>query len=382
MFAWIVTSFSSAIRGFHQLRRSDLLQLLIPFVLLVTIGTVGYAVLEGWTLAESLYATIITVTTVGYGDLSPQTPNGRLFAIFFTLIAIGLAGYAISSAAAVIFERQREKTERRKYQRRMNAIAQLSNHIIVCGAGITGNRAAGEFQRRRHPFVIIESDEALLKRAMLWMHESYVDKRLRHYDNLDEVDWSVEERMSIDELAEDTGILYMLENPADEQYLRVAGIERAYGVVAAMEDDRDNTTIILSARDMSRRLNNPALRIVASAGNEANMHTLYLAGADRVISPSIMGGFTLATNMLDHDAAEFWDHMLFQRDQKMRFGDMHVRNFPQIIGWTTEQLRSELGQLVVAIRRDGDYIYAPAPEVTLQANDILIVIGDNLHEPL
>ncbi|MGB1254154.1 MAG: potassium channel family protein, partial [Candidatus Promineifilaceae bacterium] len=378
MFAWIVTSFSSALRGFHQIRRSTLLPLLIPFVLLIAIGTVGYATFEGWTLAESLYATIITITTVGYGDLSPQTPNGRIFAIFFTLIAIGLAGYAISSVAAVVFEGQREKTERKKYERRMNAIAQLSNHIIVCGASITGNRAAGEFRRRQRPFVIIESDEATLKRALLWMHESYVDKRLRHYQNLDEVDWSIEERMSIDELAEDTGILYMLENPTDEQHLRAAGIQRAYGVVAAMADDRDNTTIILSSRDMSRRLNNPKLRIVASALDETSIHTLYLAGADRVISPNIMGGFTLATNMLDHDAAEFWDHMLFQRDQKIRFGDMHVRDFPKVIGWTTEELRSKLSQLVVAIRRDGNYIYAPAPDVTLMAEDILIVIGDNL----
>lgn len=77
-----------------------------------------------------------------------------------------------------------------------------------------------------------------------------------------------------------------------------------------MADDRNNTTTILSARDMSRRLNNAKLRIVASALDETNTHTLYLAGADRVISLNIMGGFTLATNMLDHDAAEFWDHML------------------------------------------------------------------------
>ena len=141
----------------------------------------------------------------------------------------------------------------------MNEISKLSNHIIVCGGGIIGNRAAGEFKRRQFPFVIIESDEAKLKQAMLWMHESYVDKRMRHYDSLDEVDWSVEERMSIDELSRDTGILYMLEDPTEEQQLRTAGVHRAYGVVAAMDDDRDNTTIILSARDMGNRLNNPKI---------------------------------------------------------------------------------------------------------------------------
>jgi voltage-gated potassium channel len=262
----------------------------------------------------------------------------------------------------------------------MNTIAQLSNHIIVCGGGMLGNRAAGEFRRRQRPFVIVESDETRLKRTLLWMHEAYIDKRQRHYATLDEVDWSIEERMSIDELAQETGILYMLEDPTEEQHLRSAGVQRAYGVVAAMQDDRDNTTIILSARDMARRLDNPTLRIVASASDETNMHTLYLAGADRVISPNIMGGFTLASNMLDHDAAEFWDHMLFQPNQRIRFGDMHVRDHPEIVGWTTDQLRARLSQLVIAIRRGGAYIYTPAPDVPIEADDVLIVIGDNIRQ--
>jgi voltage-gated potassium channel len=378
MLTWIVASINSVLNEAKQLHRSSLLLVLIPFLLLVLIGTIVYSILEGWTLFDSLYATIITITTVGYGDLSPQSQSGRVFAIFFTLFAIGLVGYALSSAAAVLFETQQINRERRIFKRRMNEISELSNHIIICGGSIIGNRAAGEFKRRHFPFVIIEPDETKLKRALLWMHESYVDKRMRHYESLEEVDWSVEERMSIDELAKDTGILYMLEDPTEEQQLRTAGVHHAYGVVAAMEDDRDNTTIILSARDMGKRLNNPKLRIVGSARNEMNMHTLYLAGADRVVSPNIMGGFTLATNMLDHDAAEFWDNMLFRQNQNIRFGDMHVRDYPHIVGWTADDLRHRLSQLVVAIRRNGEFMHIPAPEEEIRADDVLIVIGNNL----
>ncbi|GJM42875.1 MAG: potassium channel protein [Ardenticatenaceae bacterium] len=379
MLTWIIASISSVLGGVKQLHRSSLLPLLLPFLLLILVGTVVYSLLEGWTLFDSLYATIITITTVGYGDLSPQSQSGRIFAIFFTLFAIGLAGYAISSAAAILFETQQQNREKRVFEKRMNDISKLSNHIIVCGGSIIGNRAAGEFKRRQFPFVIIEPDEEKLKRALLWMHESYVDKRLRHYESLDEVDWSIEERMSIDELARDTGILYMLEDPTEEQQLRTAGVHRAYGVVAAMEDDRDNTTIILSARDMGKRLNNSKLRIVGSARDEMNMHTLYLAGADRVVAPNIMGGFTLATNMLDHDAAEFWDNMFFQQSQNIRFGDIHVREYPHIVGWTADELRQKMAQLVIAIRRNGGFLHMPAPEEVILAEDVLIVIGNNLQ---
>ncbi len=108
------------------------------------------------------------------------------------------------------------------------------------------------------------------------------------------------------------------------------------------------------------------------------MHTLYLAGANRVISPNMMGGFAVASNMLDHDAAEFWDNMLYQTNQNIRFGDMHMRDFPHIVGWTTDELRQKLSQLVIAIRRNGEFMYTPAPEAVIEAEDVLIVIGDNL----
>lgn len=378
MFTWLIATITSLLRGVDQARRSSLVPLVGPFLLLVAIGTLVYAQLEHWTLLDALYATVITITTVGYGDLSPHTAPGRVFAIFFTLVAIGLAGYALSTAAAIVFEGHHAKMALKRLENRMKKISALSNHVIVCGGGILANRAAGEFRRRHVPFVIIEANEAKLKRTMLWLHSSYVEKRQRHYATLAEVDWTVEERKTVEELAEETGILYMLEDPTNEQQLRAAGVHHAYGVVAAMEDDRDNTTIILSARDMARRLGNAKLRIVASARDEVNMHTLYLAGADRVISPNMMGGFTIASQMLDHDTAELWDQMLYQSNEQMRFGDIKALDYPELIGKTTEDVRRTLAQLVIAVRRDGQFLYTPDPTEIVRQDDILIVMGPHL----
>jgi len=380
MLTWVVAVVNSLDRKVQRAGRSSFLPLATPFLLLIFVGTVIYARLENWTLFDALYATIITITTVGYGDLSPQTTGGRIFAIFFTLFAIGLAGYSLSTAAAIIFEGQHAKTELKRLEKRMKKISLLSNHIIVCGGGILGNRAAGEFNRRNVPFLIIETDEVKLKRTLLWMHGPYLEKRQRHYDTLEEVDLSVEERKTIQELAEETGILYMLEDPTDEQQLRAAGVDRAYGVVAAMDDDRDNTTIILSARDMARRLENESLRIVASAHDELNIHTLYLAGADRVISPNIMGGFSVASQMLDHDTAELWDRMMYQSNEQIRFGDIKASDHPELVGQTTEDVRRVISQLVVAIRRNGEFLYTPEPTEIVLIDDVLIVIGPHLND--
>ncbi len=55
-----------------------------------------------------------------------------------------------------------------------------------------------------------------------------------------------------------------------------------------------------------------------------------LAGADRVISPNMMGGFGVASPMLDHHMAELWDQMLYQRSEQMRFGDLRAVDYPAL----------------------------------------------------
>ncbi len=92
-----------------------------------------------------------------------------------------------------------------------------------------------------------------------------------------------------------------------------------------------------------------------------------------------MGGFSVASQMLDHDMAELWDQMLYQNNENMRLGDIKALDYPEIIGKTTEDVRRTLAQLVIAIRRDGKFLYTPDPTEIVQQDDILIVMGPNLH---
>lgn len=48
-------------------------------VLIIASGTLGYMVIEGWNLLDSIYMTIITITTVGYREIRELSFSGIIF---------------------------------------------------------------------------------------------------------------------------------------------------------------------------------------------------------------------------------------------------------------------------------------------------------------
>ena len=106
----------------------------------VSLGTLGYRLIEGWSFVDAFYMTIITMTTVGYGEVWPLSETGRMFTVGLIVTSIGIAGYVVSKLTAFIVEGEIKRVfEGRRMDKQ---IAKLSNHIILCGAGRTGPEPA------------------------------------------------------------------------------------------------------------------------------------------------------------------------------------------------------------------------------------------------
>lgn len=369
--------FRGVFRRLHDLHykatRNEAVVIFAAGLTVILIGTFVYAWLEGWTLLDSLYATVITITTVGYGDLSPHSPLGRLFAVFFTLGAVGIAGYAISVLAASVIERQSTKVARALGKRNMNRIENLNRHIIICGSDFVGGRIALEYQRTKTPFILIEANEATLKQALLLLIPAYQQATRQSFASAQDVDLSAYEKLTLAEAAEAAGVAYIHGAATDDTVLWRAGIARAAGLLATLPDDRDNLLVVVGARALARQAGNEGLRIMSRVEDMRNIRKLYFSGVDEVRTPNSVGGAEMALHMTNPELAKWWYRRFNDEAGTGHFAQIIVaQERPAWLNQPVDAIQAAESVLILAIKRGDKYLSPPPQRTIVQDGDIAI----------
>jgi voltage-gated potassium channel len=62
---------------------------LIVLLSVMALGTLGFMVIEGLSLADAIYFSVVTIATVGYGDIHPATQTGKVLAIVLIITGVG-----------------------------------------------------------------------------------------------------------------------------------------------------------------------------------------------------------------------------------------------------------------------------------------------------
>lgn len=307
---------------------------LLALVLCIFFGTVGFTVIEGWTILESLYMTVMTVTTVGYGEPRELSATGRVFAICFMLVSVGTVAYALSSVVQSLVHSEIVRTL--GVRRRNREMSKLNKHFIICGAGRVGSRIIRELERTGVPFVVIEKDER-----------------------------------KVAELLE-RNLPVLVRDATLEETLREAGIERARGLATCLPDDADNLYVVLTARDLHRHLH-----IVARAVEEQAEPKLIRAGASRVVAPTIIGSHRMAQALLKPAVADFMDSITAE-NLELGFEQVEIDQSSPYAGKLLREtdIRSSLDIVIVAVRgRGGRMTFNPAGDARIEAGDLLVAIG-------
>jgi voltage-gated potassium channel len=317
------------------------LQALGLLALVMLLGGIGYFVLGGgrWSLESSIYMSVITVSTVGFAELPnmQEVPGAHGLTIGIIIFGIGAVAYFQSTMTALLVEGAIGHAWRR--QRMKRQIDSLSQHVVVAGIGSTGRHVVEELRVMQTPFVAID----------------------RHREHL--------ERVSA-ELGGD--LLYIHGDATDDEILRQAGAHRANGIVTTLNDDKANLFVTLSARSM-----NPTARIVARVIEPDTAAKMSRAGANVTVSPNMIGGRRMATELLRPEVAAFFDEATRDK-QNTRLEEIPIAAGSRFANRSIGDLppRNESNVVVLALKDQDKFRYNPVPTSSLRPGSVLVVFGE------
>jgi len=316
----------------HPLRRFRLPAALLAVVILY--GIVGYTLIEGWNLLDAFYMTIITISTVGYSELHPLSTTGRLFTSTLIVVGVGTMLYGFGVFAETLTDNSFVAYRRERQLER--ALNQLRDHFIICGYGRIGTQIVAELEEHEVAYAVIDQTEEALV-------------RLRNEDRL-----------------------HVEGDASSEEILKLAGIERARGLISAVDSDERAVYITLAARAL-----NPELYILSRAGRPESVRRLELAGANRVLSPYQMAGHRMAELALRPALVDVLD-TLHHRVSAIAVEEMLVKPGMVAVGKTIEEaglLGPAAAKLLAVQRRDGTVLISPSAELRLEEGDLVVALG-------
>lgn len=305
-------------------------------VLLVFIGTAGFVLIEGWPVLDAVYMTVTTITTVGFMEIHPLSRTGRLFTMMLVISGVTVLFYTVGKIAQVMFEGQFQRYfGRMKVEKRIEA---MKDHYIICGYGRIGSLICKEFAARPVPFVVVENQEPVVQKL------------------------------------ETEGHPFIRGSATEDETLLRAGIKRAKGLIAVVTSDTENVYITLTARGL-----NPALFILARAGEEGSDIKLKRAGANKVISPYHIGGSRMAQAILRPNVVDFIEIATGRDHLDLQMEEICIPGGSSCVGENLHSsgFRKETGVIIVGIKKaNGKMVFNPESHTKLDSHDTLIVLGE------
>jgi voltage-gated potassium channel len=301
----------------------------------LTIGTIGFTVIDHYPPFDAFYMTLTTMTTVGYGEIHPLSRAGRIFNSLLIAFGVTTIFIGIGVITQTIVELELGEVIGRRRNKRM--IDNLKDHFIVCGYGRVGRGASAELKLANVPFLVVDIQPERAEHAIA------------------------------------DGMLAVAADSTRDETLRQVGVERARGLVAALSSDADNLFVLLSAKWL-----NPRIFVAARAAEEGAEEKMRRAGADAVFAPYAITGHRLAQSLLRPHVVQFLDFTTKAIGMDVTLEQVRVSERSGAVAHTIQELQlgREIGVIVMAIRKsNGEMLFNPPADTPVWGGDYLIVMG-------
>lgn len=210
-------------------------------------GVVGSYFIMDLNLIDSIYYAVITMATVGYGDYTPHTGIQKIFATTLAIAGVTLLAYVFN---IILTNFEQKMGAYSKEARKMRKIENMDDYYILCGYGRVGKVVFEELTKRNQNVILFEKDEE-----------------------------------KTEEIKDSESVVTIHKDATEDDLIaRLAG-DKCRSVVISTGDDVTNLFIVLTIRE-----SNPDAWIVSRASKEENYSRLRKAGADKIVSPELIGG--------------------------------------------------------------------------------------------
>jgi voltage-gated potassium channel len=221
-------------------------QLVLPVLALagfLMLCVAGYVWLEGARWVNALYWTI-------HPYALPHERIRDATKLFSIVVYVGVFSFQVWIAERVLVSlfHPEGRTAWRTMMTDL-AIENARGHFILCGYGQVGRTVVEQLRRSNIQFVLIESSDGLYRQLL------------------------------------NEGILVIHGDAKRHSVLEAAGIKRARGICALIDNDADNLYITITAKSL-----NAGLHVITRAGHERYAQAMRSAGADDVVIPEHEGG--------------------------------------------------------------------------------------------
>lgn len=323
----------------------EYLRILALMLAVLLYGTTGFLYFElpgnpdlSW--SDGLWYTIVTIATVGYGDFFPKSYGGRFLVGWPIMVfGIGLLGYALSMVAAALVT---SKTKEIKGMSSFN----LSDHLVIFN------------------FAGLAKVERILEELALDSTAGSVMPVLLVDDRLEELPAELQKR----------NVRYVRGNPARDETLQRAGIDKARHAVILTRDptdpasDNQNVAIALAIEGRCKQVNT-----VVECIDPASEELLRKAGCDRIVCTSRFDAHFLSQELLNPGMQEVLaDLLTLSQGQQIYL-------VPVTAGATFSDLSErcrKLGHIALGFRSaDGGVTMNPALNESVPTASQLVTIG-------
>ncbi|PAF43699.1 potassium channel protein [Helicobacter sp. 11S03491-1] len=318
----------------------------LPLVLIqvfILVGTLGYIILENYTLIQAFFQSSYTFTNTGFGALNEKDfgPVAILFTAFLMLSGAGVITFSVAFIISII--NNGTLTRLIKEKKMVNKIARLRNHYVICYHNEYTIELSKQFRDAQIPFVVVDN------------HPDFEKEALKHKYPY-----------------------YIIGDPHTNISMLKTHLSSAKGIVTFSKISSDNIALIVSVRLFEKELRRKPYYIVSSADTEEDVEKLKKLGSDVVVSPTKLMAQRISAMAIRPDMENILERFVYKKDTPLDLEEVIVPKYSWLVLHKLKEahFREITRVSIIGItQKDGKYLAMPDGDAIIASEAKLLMIG-------